>query len=87
VNEYKILKKILDLQFQFPDGFPQTPKDLVSKLLVNKPTERLGSFETGGIKALKLHPFFLVGLFFVFFYYVIFRMLIGIPCLLENHPN
>ena len=60
MNEYKILKKILDLEFDFPDGFPDIPKDLVERLLVNRPSERLGSFQTGGIEKLKAHSFFKV---------------------------
>uniref|UniRef100_A0A915CND5 3-phosphoinositide-dependent protein kinase 1 n=1 Tax=Ditylenchus dipsaci TaxID=166011 RepID=A0A915CND5_9BILA len=58
VNEYQILKKILGLDFQFPDGFPETARDLVTKLLVYKPAERLGSRQTGGIVALKRHNYF-----------------------------
>lgn len=57
-NEYKILKKILNLEFHFPEGFPTVAKDIVSRLLVYKPAERLGSAQTGGIDALKAHPFF-----------------------------
>uniref|UniRef100_A0A1I8BR51 3-phosphoinositide-dependent protein kinase 1 n=1 Tax=Meloidogyne hapla TaxID=6305 RepID=A0A1I8BR51_MELHA len=58
VNEYKILKKILGLDFHFPDGFPAVAKQLVSGLLVYKPNERLGSAAKGGIEALKRHEFF-----------------------------
>uniref|UniRef100_A0A183C2D9 3-phosphoinositide-dependent protein kinase 1 n=1 Tax=Globodera pallida TaxID=36090 RepID=A0A183C2D9_GLOPA len=58
MNEYKILKKILNLDFHFPDGFPEVARDLVSRLLVYKPTERLGSLQTGGIDELKRHTFF-----------------------------
>ncbi|KAF7630774.1 Protein kinase domain-containing protein [Meloidogyne graminicola] len=59
VNEYKILKKILGLDFHFPEGFPAIAKQLVSGLLVYKPSERLGSASTGGIEALKRHEFFM----------------------------
>ncbi|CAK5087281.1 unnamed protein product [Meloidogyne enterolobii] len=58
VNEYKILKKILGLDFHFPEGFPSIAKQLVSGLLVYKPSERLGSAANGGIEALKRHEFF-----------------------------
>ncbi|KAL3088655.1 hypothetical protein niasHT_023273 [Heterodera trifolii] len=58
VNEYKILKKILSLDFHFPDGFPEVARHLVSRLLVYKPSERLGSSQKGGIEALKRHSFF-----------------------------
>ena len=58
VNEYKIMKKILSLDFHFPDGFPEVARHLVSRLLVYKPAERLGSARSGGIEALKGHAFF-----------------------------
>jgi 3-phosphoinositide dependent protein kinase-1 len=60
VNEYKILKKILQLEYHFPEGFPEVARNLVSRLLVYKPAERLGSPKNGGIDSLKGHPFFKV---------------------------
>jgi 3-phosphoinositide dependent protein kinase-1 len=60
LNEYQILKKILGLDFQYPDGFPEIARDLVTKLLVYRPAERLGSKETGGIEAVKSHGYFQV---------------------------
>ncbi|KAH7713938.1 AGC/PDK1 protein kinase [Aphelenchoides avenae] len=58
VNEYHVLKKILALDYSFPDGFPEVAKDIVQKLLVISPSERLGSQETGGVQALKNHPYY-----------------------------
>nr|QWX95806.1 3-phosphoinositide-dependent kinase [Strongyloides stercoralis] len=58
VNEYNTLKLIKTLSYDFPQGFPDTSQDIVKKLLVLKPSERLGSQETGGIEALQSHPFF-----------------------------
>lgn len=60
VNEYQILKKIGQLDYDFPNGFPELPRDLVCKLLVVNPENRLGHAQTGGIEALKKHPYFKV---------------------------
>lgn len=56
-NEYMIFQKIIKLEYDFPDGFSQTARDLVSKLLVIDPSKRLGCDECGGYPALKAHPF------------------------------
>lgn len=50
--------KITKLEYAFPATFPDVAKDLVEKLLVLDPRIRLGSEETGGVEALKAHPFF-----------------------------
>lgn len=63
VNEYQIMKKILNLNYTFPEGFPLTAKDLVSQLLVYQ-NERLGGKNIGGIKSIKNHEYFKVFLFF-----------------------
>lgn len=34
-NEYQIFKKIIALEYEFPSGFPEVPKDLVQSLLVS----------------------------------------------------
>lgn len=60
-TEYLIFKKILELNYEFSDDFPEKAKDLVKCLLINDPKERLGSGSKGeenNYKALKLHPFF-----------------------------
>jgi serine/threonine protein kinase len=60
-TEYLIFKKILELKYEFPDDFPEKAKDLVNCLLLNDPSQRLGSGSSGeenNFKALKLHPFF-----------------------------
>lgn len=64
VNEYQIMKKILNLNYTFPDGFSLTAKKLVSQLLVYQ-NERLGSKELGGINSIKNHKYFKVS--FIFF--------------------
>jgi serine/threonine protein kinase len=61
VSEYKILQKINKLQYCFPQGFDETAKDLVKRLLVTEVEERLGH---SGIDEIKEHPFFKVNLKF-----------------------
>lgn len=60
INEYQIWRKIHNLDYQFPDGFSETAKDLVRRLLVYNPVQRLGSRETGGMAAIKNHAYFQV---------------------------
>ncbi|KAK3820949.1 MAG: kinase-like domain-containing protein [Linnemannia gamsii] len=55
-NEYQTFQKIVKLEYTFPAGFPKTAMDLVSRLLVHDPNERLGANNT--IDQLKQHPFF-----------------------------
>lgn len=60
-TEYLIFKKILELNYEFPEDFPEKAKDLVKCLLLTDPLKRLGSGSLGeenNFKALKLHPFF-----------------------------
>jgi len=61
LSEYLTWQKVKALDYTFPDGFDEQAKDLVQKLLVKSPIERLGARESGSsndIKALKAHPFF-----------------------------
>ena len=51
-NEYQTFQKIVALDYEFPNGFPEVARDLVQKLLVLDPSDRLS---IGGIKH---HPFF-----------------------------
>ncbi|KAK9241254.1 kinase-like domain-containing protein, partial [Lipomyces kononenkoae] len=51
-NEYQTFQKIIKLEYSFPAGFPNVAQDLVSKLLVTEPVQRLT------IKQIKAHPFF-----------------------------
>lgn len=57
-HEYQIFQKITKLEYEFPEGFNPTARDLVEKLLVIEPTKRLGSDEMGGFEKLKQHEFF-----------------------------
>ncbi|KAK0319700.1 serine/threonine protein kinase [Friedmanniomyces endolithicus] len=40
-NEYLTFQKILALEYTFPDGFPEVARDLVERLLVLEPANRL----------------------------------------------
>lgn len=57
-HEYGIFQKVKHLEYSFEEGFPETEKDCVEKILKTKPEERLGSDARGGIKELKEHPMF-----------------------------
>nr|POE53563.1 serine/threonine-protein kinase ksg1 [Quercus suber] len=51
-NEYLTFQKILALDFSFPDGFPEVARDLVERLLVLEPANRLP------VEHIKNHRFF-----------------------------
>jgi serine/threonine protein kinase len=55
-NEYLIFQKITRLDYSFPPDFPEDAKDLVRKLLVLDPFERLGARR--GVEEIKEHAFF-----------------------------
>ncbi|KAL1129164.1 hypothetical protein AAG570_013695, partial [Ranatra chinensis] len=58
-SEYAIFQKIIKLEYEFPDGFCPKAKDLVQKLLVLNPKERLGSNDSGGkYMSIRNHEFF-----------------------------
>lgn len=58
-SEYLIFQKIIQLELIFPDGFDQTAKDLVEKLLQINPKHRLGfSDPIGHYASIRAHPFF-----------------------------
>ena len=58
-TEYLIFQKIQALDYTFPEGFDSRVKDLVSRLLVINPEERLGSLESRtGYPSIKSHTFF-----------------------------
>ncbi|XP_035229482.1 3-phosphoinositide-dependent protein kinase 1-like [Stegodyphus dumicola] len=56
-NEYLMFQKISKLEYDFPDGFSVLAKDLVQKLLVLEPSERLGSKDTNGYPSIRRHSF------------------------------
>lgn len=51
-NEYQTFQKIVGLEYTFPDGFPLVARDLVERLLVLDPADRLP------ITGIKRHRFF-----------------------------
>jgi 3-phosphoinositide dependent protein kinase-1 len=51
-NEYQTFQKIVALDYEFPRGFPEVAKDLVERLLVLEPQQRLT------IEHIKNHEFF-----------------------------
>ncbi|KAG1745389.1 kinase-like protein [Suillus paluster] len=61
LSEYLTWQKIKSLDYTFPDGFDEDAKDLVRRLFVRDPAQRLGA---GGpdsaysYAALRAHPFF-----------------------------
>lgn len=57
-TDYLIFQKIKNLEYTIPEEFPQVGKDILEKLLCLHPEKRLGSQTTGGIQAIKEHPFF-----------------------------
>uniref|UniRef100_A0AC34FID8 3-phosphoinositide-dependent protein kinase 1 n=1 Tax=Panagrolaimus sp. ES5 TaxID=591445 RepID=A0AC34FID8_9BILA len=57
-NEYHIMRRVMNLEYDFPEGFPQTAKDLIQKFLVIDPSKRLGSLDMGGVDLVKNHPYF-----------------------------
>jgi serine/threonine protein kinase len=56
-SEYLIFQNIKSKNITFPCNFPPVAKDLVNKLLVLDPQDRLG-VGPGGYAKLKAHPFF-----------------------------
>lgn len=59
-SEYLIFQKILNLEYELPDGFCELARDLVGKLLVLEPSERLGASDEhgSGYPSIRAHPFF-----------------------------
>ncbi|KAH9940458.1 kinase-like protein [Epithele typhae] len=54
-------QKIKQLEYSFPEGFDEQAQDLVQKLLVRDPDQRLGAGPPGSpydMQALRSHPFF-----------------------------
>ncbi|KKY16169.1 putative serine threonine protein kinase [Diplodia seriata] len=51
-NEYQTFQKIVNLEYSFPDHFPEAARDLVERLLVLDPAKRLP------VEHIKTHQFF-----------------------------
>jgi 3-phosphoinositide dependent protein kinase-1 len=60
-NEYDVFQKIIKVEYEFPEDFPEDAKDLVNQMLRFNPSQRLGC---GSIEenlcmvSLKAHRFF-----------------------------
>lgn len=57
-SEYLIFQKITKLEYDFPDGFAPSARNLVEKLLVLDSSKRLGALDTVGYPSIRSHPFF-----------------------------
>lgn len=53
-----LFRKILSLDYDYPNGFNADAKDLVQKLLVLDPTKRLGAKDTQRYISIRSHPFY-----------------------------
>lgn len=53
-HEYDIFQKVIRLQYQFPDDFPEVVQDLIKKLVVTDPEARLGSKDYNDLKSHEL---------------------------------
>ncbi|KAF4518314.1 hypothetical protein B566_EDAN009102 [Ephemera danica] len=57
-SEYLIFQKIINLNYECPDGFSADARDLVEKLLVLDSAQRLGAQDKDGYVSIKSHPFY-----------------------------
>lgn len=60
-EEVQLYKMILSLTYNMPDDVPEPAKDIIRKLLVLNPLERLGGGHSGSgneLDKLRAHPFF-----------------------------
>ncbi|OJT13161.1 Serine/threonine-protein kinase ksg1 [Trametes pubescens] len=58
INDYQSFRKIEVLDYMFPDGFYDTAKDFVQRLLVLDPADRLGVEPKSSPSELRHHPLF-----------------------------
>ncbi|RKP40018.1 phosphoinositide-dependent kinase-1, partial [Dimargaris cristalligena] len=56
-NEYQTFQKIIRLEYTIPDHFSPEARDLVTRLLVLNPLQRLAASDSD-LSAIKNHPFF-----------------------------
>jgi len=54
-SQYLIMQRIAELDFVFPDDFSDEAIDLISRLLVEEPSDRLGY---DSLQHIKEHAFF-----------------------------
>lgn len=56
--ESLIFQKIQKLEYSFHEGFDENAKDLIQKLLVIEPMDRIGAKDTTFYSSIRAHPFF-----------------------------
>lgn len=54
-SDFLVFQKVSAGDYKYPNGFPESPKNLIDQLLVLDPQKRLGATS---FPALKVHPFF-----------------------------
>ena len=57
-SEYLIFQKIQKLEYSFHEGFDEKAKDLIRKLLIIEPEERLGTNDSVYYTSIRSHDFF-----------------------------
>lgn len=57
-SEYLIFQSILKQELTFPEGFDEEAKDLVQRLLVLDPCQRIGAKDRNRYDSIRSHPFF-----------------------------
>lgn len=57
-SEYLIFQSILKKEMSYPEGFDPVARDLVEKLLVLEPSERIGAKDQNRYESIRSHPFF-----------------------------
>eukprot|EP00940_MAST-03C_sp_MAST-3C-sp2_P002261 g2261.t1 len=58
LSPFLAMQKAVHRQIFFPDFFPDDARDLVTKLLVWNPSERIGSGSSDNLDAIRKHPYF-----------------------------
>ncbi|VVC42309.1 Hypothetical protein CINCED_3A010329 [Cinara cedri] len=57
-TDYLIFRKIMNLDYSFPDEFHEDAKDLIEKLLVLEPNKRLGTEDAKRYTSIRAHSFY-----------------------------
>jgi len=57
-SEYLIFQKIQKLEYSFHEGFDEHAKDLIKRLLVIEPSDRIGARDSAPYSSIRSHPFF-----------------------------
>ena len=57
-SEYLIFQKIQKLEYSFYEGFNEAARDLIKRLLVIEPTDRIGASDSEPYASIRSHEFF-----------------------------